>query len=189
MVGVVAERAERGAKSAEHLVASRSSLTRRDTNAADAGSNALNKASGMFFFGVVLLGFGYIWHSYFPMNKALWTSSYVVVTTGLALLILAACYWLIDIKGYDKWAWPFKVFGANALTLFVFSGIFARMIAAYRVPGADGQPVSLGRWTMQNVFLPVFQPIDASLAFAVSFILLWLFLMWLLYRKQIFVKV
>jgi predicted acyltransferase len=149
----------------------------------------MSKVSGMFFFGVVLLGLGYVWNSYFPMNKALWTSSYVLATTGLALLILAACYWLIDIKGYDKWAWPFKVFGANALTLFVFSGIFARMIGAYRVTGAEGQPVSLSRWAMQHVFLPVFQPIDASLAFAISFILLWLFLMWLLYRKKIFVKV
>lgn len=152
-------------------------------------ASPFNRVSGMFFFGVVLLALGQIWHSYFPMNKALWTSSYVFATTGLALLVLSCCYWLIDIKGYEKWAWPFKVFGLNALALFVFSGIFARMISAYRVTGADGAPVSIGRWTMQNIFLPVFQPIDASLAFAITFILLWLFFMWLLYRKNIVVKV
>lgn len=143
----------------------------------------------MFFFGITLLALGLIWNSYFPMNKALWTSSYVVATTGLALLVLGFCYWLIDIKGYRRWAWPFEVFGANALALFVFSGIMARMISAYRVAGADGQPISIGRWTMQNIYLPLFQPIDASLAFAISFILLWLFLMWLLYRKRIYIKV
>jgi Uncharacterized conserved protein len=64
----------------------------------------LGKVAGMFFFGVVLLALGLIWHSYFPMNKSLWTSSYVLATTGLALLILGACYWLIDVKGYAKWA-------------------------------------------------------------------------------------
>ncbi len=151
--------------------------------------SSLNKVSGLFGVGLVLLAAGLIWNSYFPMNKALWTSSYVLAATGLALLVLGFCYWLIDIKGYRRWAWPFEVFGANALALFVFSGIMARMISAYRVAGADGQLISIGRWTMQNIYLPIFQPIDASLAFAISFILLWLFLMWLLYRKQIYIKV
>ncbi len=147
------------------------------------------KVSGLFFFGVTLLVLGLIWNSYFPMNKALWTSSYVLATTGIALLVLGCCYWLIDIKGYERWAWPFKVFGANALALFVFTGFFARMLSAYRVNGADGQLISIQKVVMQSVFLTVFSPIDASLAFAISFILLWLFLMWLLYRKRIYVKV
>ena len=147
------------------------------------------KVSGLFFFGLVLLAAGYIWNSYFPLNKALWTSSYVLATSGLALLILGACYWLIDIQGYKKWAWPFVVFGVNALPLFVFSGIWARMHAAFRVTGTDGQLISAQKWTMQNIFLNIFNPIDASLAFAISFILLWLFFMWLLYRKQVFIKV
>ena len=151
--------------------------------------SSLNKVSGMFFFGVILLALGLIWNSYFPLNKALWTSSYVLATTGLALLTLSFCYWLIDIKGYTRWAWPFKVFGANALALFVFTGIFARMIAAYRVTAADGQLISIQRWVIQNVFLKIAPPIDASLLFAISFILFWLFLMWLLYRKQIYIKV
>ena len=149
----------------------------------------LNKVSGIFFFGVALLALGLIWNNYFPMNKAMWTSSYVLATSGLALLTLGFCYWLIDIKGYGRWAWPFKVFGANALALFVFTGFFARMIAAYRVSGEDGQLISIQRRVMNHVYSPLFQPINASLAFAISFILLWLFLMWLLYRKQIFIRV
>ena len=151
--------------------------------------SSLNKVSGMFFFGVILLALGMIWNSYFPLNKAMWTSSYVFATTGLALLVLGSCYWLIDIKGYKAWAKPFVIFGVNALALFVFTGIFARMIAAYRVTGEDGQLVSIQRWVMQHIYLPITQPIDASVAFAISFILLWLFLMWLLYRKQIYIKV
>ncbi|MEO6051111.1 MAG: heparan-alpha-glucosaminide N-acetyltransferase domain-containing protein [Pyrinomonadaceae bacterium] len=151
--------------------------------------SSLNKVSGMFFFGIILLALGLIWNSYFPMNKALWTSSYVLATTGLALLVLGSCYWLIDIKGYKSWAKPFVIFGVNAMPLFVFTGIFARMIAAYRVPGDDGQLISIQRWVMNRVYLPIAQPIDASLMFAVSFILFWLFMMWLLYRKKIYIKV
>ena len=159
------------------------------TPLAHASGSAHSRVSGLFFFGVTLLALGLIWNSYFPMNKALWTSSYVLATSGLALLVLGCCYWLIDIKGYERWAWAFKVFGANALALFVFTGFFARMISAYRVTGADGQLLSIQKVVMQSVFLPIFNPIDASLGFAISFILLWLFLMWLLYRKRIYVKV
>ena len=151
--------------------------------------SSFEKASGMFFIGTVLVALGWIWNSYFPINKSLWTSSYVVVTTGLALLTFASCYWLIDIKGYKKWAWPFVVFGVNALALFVFSGIFARMIAAYRVSSFDEKPISVQKWIVDNLYLALFQPINASLAYAICFILFWFFLMWLLYRKGIFIKV
>jgi predicted acyltransferase len=151
--------------------------------------SSLSKAAAMFFFGVVLLALGLTWNSWFPMNKSLWTSSYVLATSGLALLTLASCYWLIDIKGYKRWAWPFVVFGANALALFVFSGIFARMISAYKVAGNEGQAVSVQKWIVDYIFLAILQPINASLAYAICFILFWLFLMWLLYRKQIYVKV
>ncbi len=143
----------------------------------------------MFSFGLALLALGLIWNSYFPMNKALWTSSYVLATSGLALLVLGFCYWLIDIQGYKRWAKPFVIFGVNALPLFVFSGFMARMLSAYRLTGPEGTPISVGRWTMSNIFLPIWNPIDASLAYAITFILVWLFLMWLLYRKQIFVRV
>jgi predicted acyltransferase len=150
---------------------------------------SLARVSAMFFFGVALLAVGYVWNSYFPMNKSLWTSSYVLVTAGLALLTLAACYWLIDIKGHKAWTKPFVIFGVNALPLFVFSGIMARMMGAFRVSGAEGKPVSLQQWIFENIYLSIAQPIDASLLFAISFILVWLFLMWLLYRKRIFIKV
>ena len=148
-----------------------------------------DRVSGLFFFGVVLVALGWIWNSYFPINKSLWTSSYVVVTTGLALLTFACCYWLIDIKGYKKWAWPFVVFGVNALALFVFSGIFTRMIAAYKISNLEGQSVSVQKWLVDNLYLALFQPINASLAYAICFIQFWLFLMWLLFRKQIYLKV
>jgi predicted acyltransferase len=148
-----------------------------------------DKAAGLFFFGTVLLAVGWAWSLVFPLNKALWTSSYAVYTSGLALLTLGCCYYLIDVKGFKAWTKPFVIFGVNALPLFVFSGIMARVMGLIRVPGPQGEEVSLQRWIFDNLFLSWAEPVNASLAYAVSFILLWLFLMWLLYRRGIFIRV
>jgi predicted acyltransferase len=151
--------------------------------------NETEKASGIFFFGVVAVTVGWGWNFFFPFNKALWTSSYVVYTSGLALCFLGFCYWLIDIKGYKNWAKPFVIFGVNALALFVFSGLFARLMSIIKVAEVEGKQISLQQWIFNTIFLSIAEPINASLMFAVSFILFWLFLMWLLYRKRIYIKV
>lgn len=148
-----------------------------------------DKALGLFFMGTVLLAIGWTWSLVFPLNKSLWTSSYVVYTSGLALLTLAFCYFVIDIKGYKKWAKPFVIFGVNALALFVFSGIMARMLGLIKLSGSDGKDVSLQQWMYQNLFLSLAQPLNASLAYAITFILFWLLLMWLLYRRRLLIKV
>ncbi len=160
-----------------------SASTARAANAA--GSD---KALGLFFFGIILLAVGWAWSFVFPLNKSLWTSSYVVYTSGLALLTLGFCYFLIDIKGYKRWAKPFVIFGVNALALFVFSGIMARILGIIRVAGPEGKEITLQQWLYQNLFLSWAEPVNASLAYAVAFILFWLFLMWLLYRRRIFIK-
>jgi predicted acyltransferase len=112
----------------------------------------------------------------------------VVFTAGLALCFLAFCYWLIDIKGYKKWTPPFVIFGVNALALFVGSGLMARLLGIIKVPGGEGT-ISLQKYIFENIYLAAASPINASLLYAISFILLWLFLMWLLYRKKIYIKV
>lgn len=149
----------------------------------------LEKVGGIFFGGICLVALGWYWNLFFPWNKALWTSSYVLYTSGLALCFLGFCYWLIDIKGYQKWSKPFVIFGVNALALFVFSGLLTKTLSLIKVSAHDGKTVSLYTWIYQNLFLPFAAPVNASLMFAVSYILLWLFLMWLLYRKRIFIKV
>ena len=139
----------------------------------------VEKVVGMFVAGAVCIALGWAWNPFFPINKALWTSSYVLFTAGLALQFLALCYWVIDIHGYRRWAWPFEVFGVNALALFVGTALMVKVMALFKVQG----------WIFRNLFLTWAAPINASLAYAIAFILLWLFLMWLLYRKQIFIKV
>lgn len=161
-----------------------SQATIKDDQAGD-----LRKAVGLFFMGTILLAIGWTWSLVFPLNKSLWTSSYVVYTSGLALLTLGFCYYVIDIKGYKRWARPFVIFGVNALALFVFSGIMARVMGMIRILAADEKTISLQQWIFNNLFLSWAEPINASLAYAISFILLWLFLMWLLYRRRLFIKI
>lgn len=149
----------------------------------------VEKAAGIFFGGTLLLAVGWSWSLIFPLNKALWTSSYTVYTAGLALLTLGVCYWLIDVKGHSRWTKPFVIFGVNALALYVFSGIMSHLLGMVMVPGPEGKSIALHDWIFSNLFLSWAEPINASLAFAVSYVLLWLFAMWLLYRKRIFIKV
>jgi predicted acyltransferase len=149
----------------------------------------LEKVAGMFFFGIVLTVTGWIWHSFFPINKSLWTSSYVLYTSGLALLFLGFCFYLIDIKNYKKWTKPFVIFGVNALALFVFSGLLSKILGIIKITDTTGKQTSLQGWIFQSGFLSIAEPINASLLFALTYILFWLLLMWLLYRKRIYIKV
>jgi predicted acyltransferase len=147
------------------------------------------KAAGLFFAGAVCVMIGWSWNSFFPINKALWTSSYVVFTSGLGLQLLALCYWLVDIKGYRRWAWPFIVFGVNAIALYVGSGLMVDTMELIKVPTAIGGTTSLQSWIFRHFFLSWATPINASLAYAIAFILFWLVLMWLLYRKRIYIRI
>jgi predicted acyltransferase len=129
------------------------------------------KVAGLFVAGAVCIVIGWAWNPFFPINKSLWTSSYVFFTGGLALEFLALCYWLIDIKKIQWWTKPFVVFGVNAITLFVGSGVMARLLGLIKVPTADGSRISLQSWIFQNLFLSWLPPYRASLAFAICFIL------------------
>jgi len=147
------------------------------------------RVAGMFVGGMCCLVIGWAWNAFFPINKSLWTSSYVLFTGGLALQFLALCYWLVDVKNYRAWAKPFVVFGVNAIALFVGTGIMAKLMGIIKIPLADGSRPSLKSLIYSGLFAWWAPPKVASLAFAIAFILLWLGLMWILYRRKIFIKV
>ncbi|HKS11327.1 MAG TPA: heparan-alpha-glucosaminide N-acetyltransferase domain-containing protein [Pyrinomonadaceae bacterium] len=144
----------------------------------------MEKVAGMFVAGAVLTAIGWGWNAFFPINKALWTSSYVMFTGGLALQFLGLCYWLIDIKGYRRWAKPFEIFGLNAIALYILADIIAVLLGVINV-GGD----SLGGWIYAHLFASWTSPLNASLAFAICFVLVCFFFMWLLYRRRIFIKI
>lgn len=146
------------------------------------------KVTGLFVAGACCILIGWCWNPFFPINKSLWTSSYVFFTGGLALEFLALCYWLIDIRKYQRWTKPFVVFGVNAIALFVGSSLMADLMGLIKLPWGSTQ-ISLQGWIFQKLFLSWASPINASLAYAITFILLWLGLMWILYWRKIFIKI
>jgi len=146
-------------------------------------------AAGLFFGGAILLAVGWSWSLVFPLNKALWTSSFVLYTAGIALLTLGFCYWLIDVKRMSWWTKPFVIFGVNALALYAFSGILSNVLGMVSVADAKGGSTSLQEWIFTNLFLSWADPVNASLAYGLSYVAFWLLMMWLLFRKKVFIKV
>ncbi|RPD50421.1 DUF1624 domain-containing protein [Hymenobacter sediminis] len=137
--------------------------------------------------GCVLLGL--IWNGWFPINKSLWTSSFVLYTGGLALASLGGLYWLCDVQGYRGWIKAPLVYGVNAITVFFLSGLIPRLLNMIKVTGADGQPTGLRDWLYATFFVPYFSPLNASLAGAIVCVLIWLGVLWLMYRRNIIIKV
>lgn len=133
---------------------------------------------------------GLLWDVRFPINKNLWTSSYVLFTSGLASLALAACYWLVDGRtAAERWTRPLVVLGMNALALFVLSGLLVKTLVWIKVTGPAGTPQSLYAWIFQHVFAPLAAPKNASLLFALTALLLLYGVLEVLYRRRWFLRV
>jgi predicted acyltransferase len=148
------------------------------------------KLGRLLLSGLILTGLGLLWDLSFPINKKIWTSSYVLYVGGLAQIFLTVLYYIIDIKQWKNWSKPFRIFGTNALYAYVLSGLFAKLLIAIKWGGFDTEPpVSLRAWLYDTLFVPYFSAHPASLAFALFNVGVIFFLTWLLYRKQIFLKV
>jgi len=148
-----------------------------------------DRLNGLFAVGALLLVIGLMWHWVFPINKSLWTSSYVLFTGGMALVALATCMWLIDVQGIRRWTTFFVIYGTNPMIAFLGSGLMARItVTLWKVPTADG-PESVQWVVYQSVFAPILEPRVASLAYAVTFVALWFVILWTLWRRKIFLKV
>ncbi len=128
------------------------------------------KTLGLFVAGSVALVAGYFWGLVFPINKALWTSSFVLVTAGIALQVLGLCIWLIDIKGHAKWSAPFGVLGRNPLAAYVLAGLLARALGMITVAGPEGKPISAKAFLYNGFITPYLSPINASLAYSLLFV-------------------
>ncbi len=126
----------------------------------------------------------------FPINKGLWTSSYALWTIGLAMFFLAGFYWLIDVKGYKSWTKPLVVYGVNAITVFFLTGLIVRILEMINISMPDGSTQNSISWLYQSFIVPFFsEPKNASLAGAITFVLIWLGILWAMYEKKIIVKV
>jgi predicted acyltransferase len=147
------------------------------------------RLNGLFGAGALGMTVGLMWHWSFPINKNLWTSSYVVFTAGMASVTLATIMWLVDAHGWRRWTKFFVIYGMNPIVAFVGSGILARLLYSILKVDYQGRRVSVVEAIYRTFVAWGLPPVDASLAFALSFVLLWFGILWLLYRRQIFLKV
>ncbi len=153
--------------------------------------------NGLFVAGCVLVFAGFCWDMVFPINKKIWTSSYTVYTTGLALMILSVMIYLIEFKGCKGW-WSrfFDVFGKNALFIFAMSALIPKTLWLIRISNgvnAAGKPKYLNplNWFYETICKPIFpaDPRIGSLMYALCFIAMMWFLAWVLDRRKIYIKV
>ena len=157
-------------------------------------SDGLN---GLFVAGCVLVFAGFCWDMVFPLNKKIWTSSYTIYTTGLALLILSMMIYLLDFKNKQGiWSRFFDVFGKNALFIFAMSALIPRSLGLIRISNGltdAGKPKYLNplSWFYETLCKPIFpgDPRIGSLIYALCFIGMMWFLAWLLDKKKIYIKV
>ena len=154
----------------------------------DRSRSLLERIVGLYGVGSLAMVAGSLWGAVFPINKGLWTSSYVVFTAGFACVVLATCLWLVDVLQIRGWAKPAVIYGVNPLIAFVGSGMMARLTDSILKMNFDGQQVSWHQASYMLLFKPWFAPKFASLLWALCFVALWLGILTLFYRRKIFVK-
>lgn len=149
----------------------------------------VERVAAMFAIGAVAMVAGLMWNWVFPINKGIWTSSYVLFTAGMATVALATIMWLVDMQNRRGWTKPFVIYGMNPMVAFVGSAVMARLIYSILRVDYNGQSVSLQNWIYQTAFASWLAPKNASLAFAVAFVTFWYVVLAVLYRRKIFFRV
>lgn len=145
----------------------------------------------LYLYGVVTLFAGYVWGQFFPINKPIWTSSYVLYTGGLAMMVLALFILFIDVKGYQKWTYPLRVFGMNPLFLFILSVFWVKTLSRIvRWTTEDGTVMTGLQWIYQSVCVPLLgdNP-NGSLLFALMHIFFYWLILRELYKRKIYIKI
>lgn len=149
-------------------------------------------AKKITFIGISLVILGQIWNIVFPINKSLWTSSYVVFTAGLASLFISLFYYLIDIRNLKKGTKLFLIWGVNPMIVFFFSGVIPRVLNMIEIqnPEIVNQQINFRDYFYKFCIAPTFSnPLNASLAFALLYAVFWTFILWILHKNKFIFKV
>jgi len=151
-------------------------------------ASGARKAMGLVVAGIAAMGLGLAWSLTFPLNKSLWTSSYVWFTGGAAAVFLAMCYALIDVRGWKAWSRPLVILGLNAIALFVLSGLGTKFLMNHKTAMADGA-LSSWRSDIYNAwFVPLADPYNASLLFAFANLVVLFAVLYVMDRRGIYLK-
>ncbi len=149
----------------------------------------IERIAGLFAVGSLAMVVGLMWNWVFPINKNLWTSSYVVFTAGMACVTLATIMWIVDLNNIKRWTRPFVIYGMNPIVAFVGSGVVARCIYTLWKVDYNGKPTPMETVIYNDVFAPWLEPRNASLAMAIVTVLFWFAVLAVMYRRKIFLKV
>jgi predicted acyltransferase len=149
--------------------------------------SAYEKLTHLYFYGCMCMAAGAIWSLWFPINQNLWSSSLVLFMGGMALVFLATCYYIVDLKKITWWTLPCLIFGTNSIAVWVFSQLGMKTLMAINITGPNGTAVNL--WKAGGDRLAYyFGPLNGSLLFAVLYDLFWLGVMGILYWRRVFIK-
>ena len=147
------------------------------------------KAGGMLAGAIAGLALGRFWAIWFPINKRLWTSSYVLYAAGWTLLVLTICYFVIEIRKHaGAWTYPWKVFGANAIFTYAFAELLSTVLEIIHV-GKNDQAITLKDLIYTRIFSPIGNPSFGSLLYSLSYVLVCFVPAVVLFRKRIFIKI
>ena len=149
----------------------------------------LERIVGLYGVGSLAMLGGSLWSWVFPINKNLWTSSYVIFTAGFACVVLATCLWILDVRRLHAWAKPFVIYGVNPLIAFAGSGIMARLTDSLLKVNVGDRKISWHEASYEWLFQPYFPEKFASLLWALCFVALWLGILTILYRRKIIIRV
>ena len=142
--------------------------------------------------GIVLIISGLLWNIIFPINKSLWTSSYVLYTAGIATICLTILYYIIDIANYKKWTKLFLIWGVNPMIVFFFSGVIPRVLSSIKVqsPEIATEQINLQTLIYKFGIETWFEnPLNSSLAYAILYAIFWSLILWVFYKKKLIFKV
>ena len=149
----------------------------------------VEKTMWLLLIGNLGLLAGWTFDTWFPMNKSIWTSSYVIYTSGMALIFLGICYYTIEVLNWRKWTKPFLLYGMNSITVFMLSGFVGRLMAIIKFTNDDGTKTSLATLLYNALFTSWLPPMTASLSWAFTWITGFLILMWFMDKKKIYIKI
>ena len=150
--------------------------------------NGINVFHQLIKWGLLGTLLGMIWGLVFPINKQIWSSSYVLYTGGIATLFMAGFYWLIDLKGFHNIAWPFVIFGTNSIFVYAASGLWSKSLLLINFE-VNNKVISGYGYLYKTVFQPLAGDLNGSFLFALAHVVVfWLLLYWM-YRKKIFIKI
>jgi predicted acyltransferase len=140
---------------------------------------------GLLIGAVFGLGLGKVWNIWFPINKNLWTSSYVLFTAGFACAVLALCYWAVDVRGWKKWSRPFVWYGVNPLGIYFLASFVAILSVRHHIGGHTPKDILYNGLYAHFTTSPYFN----SMLYGVTYVLVFLLVAWVMYRKKIFIRV